>query len=213
MSEKAPTRAYRSALRTEQAAATRRRILEAAAACFAEHGYSGTSLADIGARAGVSPETVKVNGPKRELLLGAFEQAFAGAEGEAPVSESDRARQLIAEADDDAFLTGVAAFVGAANARTSALWMEFLAAANADPAVASALDDLLARRRGDYLRVVEQLVERGIAVGVDDPQDAAAALSFLWSPESHQQLVLQSGWGIERYERWLADVARRQFAG
>ena len=79
-----PTRSYVPSLRTEQAATTRRRILEAAAACFTENGYSGTSLADIGARAGVSPETVKNNGPKRELLLGAFEQAFAGTEGPAP---------------------------------------------------------------------------------------------------------------------------------
>ena len=55
MSGKAPTRSYVSTLRTEQAATTRRRILEAAAACFSENGYSGTSLADIAARAGCPP--------------------------------------------------------------------------------------------------------------------------------------------------------------
>lgn len=63
------TRTYVSSLRTEQAATTRRRILEAAAACFTESGYSGTSLADIATRAGVSPATVKNNSPKRELIL------------------------------------------------------------------------------------------------------------------------------------------------
>ncbi|TFV95414.1 TetR/AcrR family transcriptional regulator [Leifsonia flava] len=212
MSGKAPTRSYVSTLRTEQAATTRRRILEAAAACFTENGYSGTSLADIAARAGVSPETVKNNGPKRELLLGAFEQAFAGTEGPAPVVDSDPAQEILAITDADAFLTATAAFVAAANARTSVLWIEFLAAANADALVAAALDDLLARRRADYRGVVEQLIERGIASGSQDRDAAAATLSFLWSPESHQQLVLQGGWAMERYEVWLADAAQSQLA-
>ncbi|KQO97668.1 TetR/AcrR family transcriptional regulator [Leifsonia sp. Leaf264] len=213
MSGKPPTRSYVSSLRTEQAATTRRRILEAAAVCFAENGYSGTSLADIAARAGVSPETVKNNGPKRELLLGAFEQAFAGTEGPAPVVDSDPAQEILAITDAEAFLTATAAFVAAANARTSVLWIEFLAAANADALVAAALDNLLARRRADYRGVVEQLISRGLATGVDDVEAAAATLSFLWSPESHQQLVLQSGWTTEDYDQWLADAARKQFVG
>ncbi|KQQ93803.1 hypothetical protein ASF62_06295 [Leifsonia sp. Leaf325] len=213
MSGKAPTRSYVSTLRTEQAATTRRRILEAAATCFTENGYSGTSLADIAARAGVSPETVKNNGPKRELLLGAFEQAFAGTEGPDSVTATDPAQEILAITDADAFLTATAAFVAAANARTSVLWIEFLAAANADALVAAALDDLLARRRADYRGVVEQLIERGLATGVDDTDAAAATLSFLWSPESHQQLVLQGGWSQARYERWLADAARKHLVG
>lgn len=213
MSEKNTTRTYRSALRTEQAAATRRRILDAAAGCFIENGYNGTSLADIAERAGVSPETVKANGPKRELLLGAFEQAFAGAEGAAQIAESEQARLLADIEDDDAFLAAVARFVASANERTSVLWIEFLSAANADGGVARALADLLARRRRDYQRLMGMLVERAIAHDVGNKGAAAAALSFLWSPESHQQLVLQSGWSMKRYENWLAEAARAQFSG
>lgn len=209
MTEKSTTRAYSSTLRSEQAAATRRRVLEAAAECFAERGFSGTSLADIGARAGVSPETVKVHGPKRELLLGAFEQAFAGAEGDTPISDSDAGLALVAIEDDDAFVAAIAGFVATANARTSVLWTEFLSAANADETVASALADLLVRRRADYLQVVGLLSGRGILTGVTDAEEAAATLSFLWSPESHQQLVLQSGWSMQRYEAWLVMAARR----
>ncbi|AHH17055.1 transcriptional regulator, TetR family [Nocardia nova SH22a] len=210
MSDKTASRTYRSALRSEQAAATRRRVLEAAAACFVERGYGGTSLADIGSRAGVSTETVKSNGPKRNLLLGAFEQAFAGVEGQAPVSDSDAAVEVAAIADDDRFLTAAAAFVAAANARTSALWTEFLSAANADAAVSEALDGLLARRKQDYRTVVGMLIEREIACGDTDPETAADELSFLWSPESHQQLVLQGGWSMDRYRAWLVATVRRQ---
>lgn len=212
MTAKPTTRTYRSALRTEQAAATRRRVLEAAAAAFGEGGYHGTSLADIAARAGVSTETVKANGPKRDLLLRAFEQAFAGAEGSAQLADSDAGAELVRISDPDTFLAGAAGFVAAANARASVLWTEFLSAANTDDTVARALDDLLERRRRDFSTLADLLIARGIAAPGTDRDTAAATLSFLWSPESHHQLVLQSGWSPERYERWLADSARRQLA-
>jgi len=212
MAERSTTRSYRSTLRSEQAAATRRRVLDAAAACFAEQGYHGTSLADIGARAGVSPETVKASGPKRELLLRAFEQAFAGSEGDTMIAEGDDAAAFLAIPDASEFLGAVAGFVGQANARTSVLWSEFLSAANSDPAIASALDDLLERRRREYLELARVLAERGVTTADADRDEVAAVLSFLWSPESHQQLVLQAGWSMEHYERWLAEAARRHFA-
>jgi len=209
MTEKTSTRAYRSALRTEQAAETRRRVLEAAAACFAEQGYAGTSLPQIGARAGVSTETVKANGPKRNLLLAAFEQAFAGAEGDELIADSEEGRRIIGIRDPELLLRTGAELVAAANARTSTLWTELLSAANADAEIAAALAALLDRRRQDYLGVARLLMERGIARADLDADVAAAVLSFAWSPESHQQLVLQSGWDMPRYERWLVDAARR----
>lgn len=204
--DKTATRVYRSTLRTEQAAATRRRVLEAAAECFAERGYAGTSLAEIAARAGVSLETVKANGPKRGLLLGAFEQAFAGTEGQ-PVSDSDLGTALRDIPDPGEYLAIVARFIAAANARTSVLWTEFLSAANADDHIAAELDGLLARRRNEYRALAGLLAERGIGQGGEAD---AAALSFLWSPEGHQQLVLQSGWPLPDYEQWLIDAAQRQ---
>ncbi|WP_010541265.1 TetR/AcrR family transcriptional regulator [Dietzia alimentaria] len=212
MSEEIPTRAYRSTLRAEQAANTRTRVVAAAAACFTERGYGGTSLGDIADRAGVSTETVKANGPKRALLLSAFEQAFAGAEGDQLLAESDAARELVATSDSDELLPALAGLIGAANARTSVLWSEYLAAANADPVIAEALSALLQRRRLDYRSAIDLLASRGIVGPIDDVDEAAAALSFLWSPESHQQLVLQGGWSFRRYERWLVEAARRQFA-
>jgi AcrR family transcriptional regulator len=213
MTAQTTTRTYRSALRSEQAAATRQRVLTAAAACFVERGYHGTSLAEIGARAGVSTETVKANGPKRDLLLRAFEQAFAGAEGSAQLADSDAGAELTALDDPEAFLAGAAGFVAAANARTSVLWTEFLSAANTDDLVARALDDLLRRRRQDFLALSDMLIARGVAAPGTDRDEAAAVLSFLWSPESHQQLVIQSGWPMDRYEGWLAEAARRHLAG
>src|SRR5271167_4026755 len=111
-------RAYNSTLRAEQAANTRQRILDAAAACFTRSGYAGTSLADIAAEAGVSVETVKLNGPKRTLLLAAFEQAFTGTEGREGIAEREIGREIRAVEENDEFLAGYIGFVAAANART-----------------------------------------------------------------------------------------------
>jgi len=51
-------RSYRSPRREEQAAETRRRIVDAARELFGAQGYAGTSLAAIAERAGVSVPTV-----------------------------------------------------------------------------------------------------------------------------------------------------------
>ncbi|MEP6979205.1 MAG: helix-turn-helix domain-containing protein, partial [Nakamurella sp.] len=48
------TRSYRSPRRAEQAAATRREVLEAARELFVAHGYSATTVAEIAQRARVS---------------------------------------------------------------------------------------------------------------------------------------------------------------
>ena len=53
-------RPYESPLRREQAAATRRQILQAAQRLFERQGYAATTIAQIAAEAGVSVKTVYV---------------------------------------------------------------------------------------------------------------------------------------------------------
>lgn len=205
----APSRPYHSTLRAEQAAHTRRRILEAAADCFAERGYAGTSLGDIATRASVSVETVKLNGPKRNLLLGAFEQAFTGTEGPESVTARESAAEILTLTDGERFLDGLVHWVAQANARTSALWVGFVSAGASDPQVGAALRELLERRRADYRRAVDALAERDMLPADAERDDLADALSFLLSPEGHDQLVRRSGWTMEHYEDWLGSAVRR----
>ena len=75
----APAVKTRSPLRTEQAAQTRRRILEAAGEVLVEQGFSGTRVEDVADRAGVAVPTVyKVFTNKRNLLTSALNVAMAG---------------------------------------------------------------------------------------------------------------------------------------
>ncbi|GAA1853263.1 TetR/AcrR family transcriptional regulator [Asanoa iriomotensis] len=197
-------RAYRSPLRSRQAAETRDRILDAAGASFAADGYGRTTLAAIADRAGVSVETVQANGPKRALLVAAFERAFTGDEGSHQIAEREVGRQILATPDLAAMRAGIIGFVVAANERTAALWRAYVSAADSDPEVMAALDDMYARRGNDIAAAVAGLVERGAPIA--DPRRAADVLSFLLSPEGYEQLVLRAGWSHDAYARWLDDA-------
>lgn len=195
-------RAYRSALREQQALQTRRRIVEAAARLFATGGYQATTLAAIAREAGVSTETVKTAAPKAELLIAAFEMTFTGTEAAESITDTPVAEGVL-DLADEAFLDALLSQIAAANARGHALWTVLLGAAASDPVVDGALQEILRRRAADYARLVDELLARGYAESVADADAAAAALSFLLSPEGYQQLVAQSGWTLEQYVTWL----------
>lgn len=201
MTEAAP-RAYRSALRARQAQETRGRIVAAAAGLFATQGYQATTIAAIAREAGVSSETVKTTAAKAELLIAAFELTFSGSEAAASLAETEVASGLL-DLPDDAFLDGVLTQITTANARGHGLWTVLLGAALSDPVVDEALRRILENRAADYRGFVAELVRRGLAPARTDADATADALSFLLSPESYQQLVVQSGWAPARYATWL----------
>lgn len=206
-SKPAPARSYRSTLRAEQAAATRRRILAAAGASFASAGYAGTSLADIAHAASVSVETVKLNGPKRELLLASFEQAFAGDEGHEGINEREVGRRIVEVRDPDELLAAWVRFVAEANARAGRLWRSLVSAGTSDPLVREALDAQQVRRHADFRAAIDLFIERGMlradALGEDERDRLADVLSFIASPEAYEQLVEGAGWSQPEFERWL----------
>ncbi|HKP06021.1 MAG TPA: helix-turn-helix domain-containing protein [Microbacterium sp.] len=203
-SQSAP-RAYRSELRAQQAQQTRRRIVEASARLFASQGYQATTLSAIAREARVSTETVKTAASKAELLLAAFEVVFSGTESAESLTDTEVGAGIM-PMPDDAFLDAVLRQIAIANARGHALWTVVLGAAASDPVVDAALQRILGNRAADYRALVDELVRRGYADAVADPEATAAALSFLLSPEGYQQLVVQSGWTAGRYTAWLREA-------
>lgn len=195
-------RPYRSALRTRQAEETRARIVTAAARLFAAQGYQATTISAIAREAGVSAETVKTTAAKAELLIAAFEVTFSGSEAAETLADTEAGSGL-ASLPDDVFLDAVITQIGAANERGHALWTVLLGAALSDPIVDAALQRILANRAADYRGFASELQRRGIVASDHDSDALADVLSFLLSPESYQQLVVQSGWSPERYRSWL----------
>jgi len=195
-------------LRASQAAQTRHRILGVAAELFASGGYARTSLAQIGEAAGVSPETVKANGPKSALLIGAFDQAFTGSEEHVPIHQRELGGELMSLPTDQ-LLPGYVDFVAGANSRIARLWGALVGAATGDAAVAAELGELQERRRSDFRASIALFRDRGLARRDADDAELAAALSFLVSPEGYLQLVVEAGWSPDRYREWLVDAIER----
>ncbi|MGM7696705.1 TetR family transcriptional regulator [Microbacterium sp. A84] len=190
-------------MRTGQAAETRLRILDAAARQFAVAGYAGTSLADIAQAAGVSIETVKLSGPKRQLLLAAFEHSFAGSEGIDSLAAHEPVSQITADTDNTRYLAGIVHFVAESNRRSSLLWSALLSAAASDTILGTELAALQRRRHTDMLILVDELCSRRLAFVATSREQLADAVSFLLSPEGYNQLVLGACWSQVDYEAWL----------
>src|SRR5947208_15658101 len=97
-----PKRPYDSPRRREQAAATRREILEAAQRLFERDGYAATTMAAIAAEAGVALKTIYVAfETKSGVLRALWNLTLRGDEGEAPVAEREWYREVLDEPDPE----------------------------------------------------------------------------------------------------------------
>ena len=86
--------------RAARTRATRRRIVDAAADLFVEHGYGATTLEQIAARAGVAVQTVYFHfGNKRTVLKEAVDVAAVGDDEQVALLERPWLAELRAEPD------------------------------------------------------------------------------------------------------------------
>jgi AcrR family transcriptional regulator len=197
-------RRYDSPRRREQAAATRRAILQAAERLFAERGYVGTSVGDVAAAAGVALKTVyAVFGTKAELLRALWNLRIHGDDDPLPLSERPAYRAVLDEPDPARRLELVAHHARNVRARTGMLPEIVRLAAPADEQIAA----LWARFEHELYdvgmrKVAESLDREGmLAVDVDTATDI---LGTMIHPAPYLLLVERRGWSLDRYERWLA---------
>jgi AcrR family transcriptional regulator len=198
---------YRSALRNEQAAQTRRRIATAALELFAEHGFGGTTVAAIAARAGVSAPTVYAAfGSKgaivRALLTRMEEDADAAKWRTRIAAEVDPYRKLEAFAEwSGAFFAGSKAVIAAARG------------AAADPAIVELRDEGDRHRRQALQALVSALAAAGaLAPGITE-QEAVDRAWILTGVETYLSATEGCGWSDAEYARWLADLLHVQLLG
>jgi AcrR family transcriptional regulator len=201
------TRAYDSPRRREQAAATRRAILEAAQRLFEWDGYAATSVPAIAAEARVALKTVYVAFETKANLLNALWEARLGQGEEAiPVLEREWYRRLLAEPNPEGKLRILAAQAREVKTRSGALLEVIRNASTADTEIAALWNRIQSKLLEVQRSVVEQLAEQdALASGLD----AATATDILWTlnhPTVWHLLVRERGWSAEQYERWLGDA-------
>jgi len=196
-------RSYSSARREAAAGETRRSILGAAQELFVASGYAATTIQAIADRAGVAVQTVyAVFGNKRELLRQLIERTITGDDEPLPITQRPAARSIAAEPDARRRAELDAALSRSIIERIAPIVRVAAEAAASDPELAAMMEAVKAARRR------EMTVSAGILAGNDglrvEPDEAAATLYILYSPQVADMLIGDYGWSPERYEKWLA---------
>ena len=95
------------------------------------------------------------------------------------------------------------------NTRTAPIYRILVSAASSDTDAAAILDELTRQRQEGQGRVATALARaKALRPGLR-AQDAGDVIHALASPELYHLLVIDRAWSPERYERWLAEHARR----
>ncbi len=201
-------RKYRSALRQQQAEATRQRVVAAAAELFAVSGYARTTVAKIAAAAGVSAETVQGQGSKAELLIAAVEYAAVGVSGEENILNLEIGGRYRAVASPAEAAEFVAAAQTAMHERSAGLGLALSSAANDDPELDRRYSPLVASITRQDRRVLEIYRDRGWLRDQIPFDDLVELYAVIGSIETFVRITRHDGWTVDRYRSWLRTMLR-----
>jgi len=208
-----PKRRYESRRRQEQAALTRSDVLAAAGRLFRERGYASTSMPSIAAEAGVVVETVyRAFGSKAGLFRKVIEAVLAGGakRAQVPVEARPAIRALIEEPDPRRQVDLYAATQPGIHRRSGPLLRALAAAAPTDPDLAALWQEMEDWRHGGQSRFVGMLAEQGKLRADVSVEEASDVTWTLCSLATHDMLVVERGWPVERYQAWLSAALARE---
>jgi AcrR family transcriptional regulator len=193
-----------STYRQQQAAATRGLIAEAARRLFAVAGYGATSIEAIAAEAGVAVRTVySAFGTKREVLSLICEQWLERARAR------ERAGEVLAEPDPARRLRGTASWLRALYEAGFDVVLIFEAATDESAETRELLRAKLAGRNQAMDAMIASL-DGHLRTPVPQVQAVYRALA---APGVYRELVEESGWTPDQFERWVGDTLERYAAG
>ena len=194
-------RTYHSPLREEAARRTREAVVAAALEVFVEEGYTGATIEQIAARAGVSRPTVFGVGNKAQLFALARQRAATGGR---LTANDEGFQQLLTIPDAHRLLEEFAAFTAAISQRLGRLQLVLEQVAGTDPELAQ----LLQSSQQELLECAHGIVAAVAATGSlrhDIPHQAAADVLWLQiQPTNYRRLVEERGWTHHAFESWHA---------
>ena len=192
-------RRYRSPLRQERAADTRRRIATAALDLFAEHGFAGTAVTAIAERAGVSAQTVYATfGSKGALLRALLEQMEENADA------ALWRERIAADPDPRGKLTAFAQWSAGLFASSKAVITAGQGAS--DPAVLELRAEADGHRRAALDALVGTLQASGALQAGLSHRRAVDRAWILTGVEPYFGATEGCGWSDTAYAKWLADL-------
>ena len=190
--------------------ATERAIIEAANRLFLERGYVGTTMDAIAETAGVVVQTIYNSvGNKQAVLSRVLDYSAAG--GRAPATVPDTMRERTAAVPEaDGLVKLLAEWFAEVQPRIAPLMRTIQQGAAVAPEVETLERERAAQRFRNYHEAARAMAVRSDAMGMPVPE-AAALIWVLGHPVVYRFLVLEQGWSVARYRRWLEGVMRAVF--
>lgn len=210
--------------RTDRALATRRRMVRAAYDLFSEHGYLGTTIAEVAELAGVAVPTIYYTfGTKSALLAESLGAAVVGFDHwREPPPDPDLTELMpqhqwwmefqSASTSEDAF--AVFFTHGIAVLERVAPLVAALHGAAGDAEAADVLQTSERRRVKSYREAVHDLARKpgGLRPGLS-PAQATDILVVLFSAELYQAIRRGRGWSTARTAGFLRELLCAQLLG
>lgn len=196
-------RTYDASRRQAQARETRASVVRAAHELFLAQGYGATTVADVAAAAGVSPETVYgAFGSKAGLLHRVWDVTVGGDDEEVLLHERPDVLALRAEPDLRKRLALHAAFFTRISHRIVPFTLMVQAASGHEPAAAAMLAEM-GRQRYEGMGVMAAAAAATGQLGVSEEE----CRDVMWSTtdgDLWHRLVQGRGWSDDRFATWLA---------
>lgn len=192
---------------TGAARATERAIIEAASRLFLARGYVGTTMEAIAEEAGVVVQTIYNSvGNKQALLSRVLDYTAAGPR--APTAVPDTMRAATAAAPDAESLAHLLSeWFAEVQPRVAPLMRTIQEGAAVAPEV-----DALEKARAEQRFLNYHDAARAFAARADaKPMKTPEAAALIWTvghPSIYRFLVIDQGWTLPRYQRWIASILR-----
>lgn len=196
--------------KSRRGAATRERIIAAAARLFARDGYLTTTMGDIAVEAGVAVQTLYLAyGSKVGILAAAHDVAIVGDADPVPLLERDWVSGLRADASVGAGWDRALEQLAPSTARVAPIYA-VIVSASADPDVGDLLASLRKQRHASSQVLAEALLALPGAAHDADPDRVADVLYATLTVETYTLLVTERGWPVAQWRQWVHDTLARE---
>src|SRR5947208_10709077 len=208
MAEVKGTRKYSSAVRDEQAARTRTRIVDAASALFLERGYARTTMKDIADRAGVARDTVHaVFGSKARVLTALIDHRLVPEGAAGSVREQPGSVAVRDEVDQRKQIELLGKFIATLSTQLRPVFEVLRTASAVEPEMGEVFREMDGYRLRNMQTYAKWVAARG-SLRVSTKR-AGEIIWALASPDVARMLCDELGWTETAHARWLADTLTR----
>jgi len=197
-------RKYSSAVRDEQAARTRSRILDAATDLFLDNGYGRTTMKDIADRAGVARDTVHAAfGSKARVLTALIDLRLVPDGSVASITQRPDMQAVKNEVDQRAQIKLFASIITEVSAQLRPVFEILRTASAVEPEMAKVFEEMDRFRLVNMHTYAKWIAARGpLRVTTKRAGEIIWALA---SPDVGRMLCDELGWTQPQHAEWLAD--------